>query len=116
MSGLYTFRPFALETTHTALVFGADARLSGRAERRVFSRKLPRVAACAALLHRDTAKNALAKAGGPGKLKGMSCVLEIENALRQMPPEDRWEVARWLLDDLQEQTTVRARPLSRRDI
>jgi len=32
----------------------------------------------------------------------MNSVLDIENALRQMPPEDRWEVARWLLDDLQE--------------
>jgi hypothetical protein len=25
-----------------------------------------------------------------------------------MPPEERWEVARWLLDDLQEQTASRA--------
>lgn len=38
----------------------------------------------------------------------MNSVLEIENALRQMRPEDRWEVARWLLDELQEQTTGQA--------
>jgi len=37
--------------------------------------------------------------------KGMNSVLEVENALRQMSPEDRWEVARWLLDDLQEHTS-----------
>ena len=37
-------------------------------------------------------------------LNRMNSVLEIEKALRQMPPEDRWEVARWLIDDLQEQT------------
>ena len=34
----------------------------------------------------------------------MNSVLEVEQALRQLPPEDRWEVARWLLDDLQEHT------------
>ncbi len=38
----------------------------------------------------------------------MNSILEIENALRQMPPEDRWEVARWLLDDLQGQTASHA--------
>ena len=32
----------------------------------------------------------------------MNSVLEIEKALRQMPPQERWEVARWLLEDLQE--------------
>jgi hypothetical protein len=32
----------------------------------------------------------------------MSSVLEIEMALRQLPPQERWEVARWLLEDLQE--------------
>jgi hypothetical protein len=32
----------------------------------------------------------------------MNSVLEVEKALRQMPPQERWEVARWLLDDLQE--------------
>ena len=31
-------------------------------------------------------------------------VLEIELALRQMPPHERWEVARWLLEHLQEST------------
>jgi hypothetical protein len=29
-------------------------------------------------------------------------VLEIEMALRQLPPQERWEIARWLLEDLQE--------------
>ncbi len=32
----------------------------------------------------------------------MNSVLEIETALRQLPPQQRWEIARWLLDDLQE--------------
>ncbi|MGD0814196.1 MAG: hypothetical protein ABSA83_11370 [Verrucomicrobiota bacterium] len=32
----------------------------------------------------------------------MSSVLEIEMALRQLPPRERWEIARWLLEDLQE--------------
>jgi hypothetical protein len=32
----------------------------------------------------------------------METVLEIEMALRQMPPQARWEIARWLLEDLQE--------------
>jgi hypothetical protein len=34
----------------------------------------------------------------------MSNVLEIETALRQLSPQERWEIARWLLDDLQEAT------------
>ena len=34
----------------------------------------------------------------------MSTVLEIETALRQLPPQERWEIARWLLDDLREST------------
>ncbi len=33
-------------------------------------------------------------------LKNMSKVLEIEKVLWQMSLEDRWEVARWLLDNL----------------
>lgn len=33
----------------------------------------------------------------------MNSVLEIEKALQELPPQERWEVARWLLDDLQEQ-------------
>jgi hypothetical protein len=32
----------------------------------------------------------------------MNGVLEIEMALRQLSPQERWEVARWLLDDLQD--------------
>jgi hypothetical protein len=32
----------------------------------------------------------------------MNSVLEVEQALRQLAPEDRWKVARWLLEDLQE--------------
>jgi len=32
----------------------------------------------------------------------MNSVLEIETALRQLPPQERWEIARWLLDDLQD--------------
>ena len=38
----------------------------------------------------------------------MNNVLEIETALRQLPPEERWEIARWLLDDLQEATISQA--------
>ena len=34
----------------------------------------------------------------------MSNLLELETALRQLPPQERWEIARWLLDDLQEST------------
>jgi hypothetical protein len=34
----------------------------------------------------------------------MNSVLEIEMALGQLPPQERWEIARWLLDDLQEGT------------
>jgi len=37
----------------------------------------------------------------------MISVLDVEKALRQLPPEDRWKVARWLLDDLQEHTASR---------
>jgi len=32
----------------------------------------------------------------------MNSVSEIEMALRQLPPQERWEIARWLLEDLQE--------------
>ena len=39
---------------------------------------------------------------------GMNTVLEVEQALRQLPPEDRWEVARWLLNDLQDHTASHA--------
>jgi hypothetical protein len=33
-------------------------------------------------------------------LTPMSSVLEIERALEQLPREQRWEIARWLLEDL----------------
>jgi len=36
-------------------------------------------------------------------------VLEIEMALRQLPPQERWEIARWLMEDLE------ASPLSLAD-
>ena len=32
----------------------------------------------------------------------MNSVLEIEQALRQLPPQERLEIARWLLESLQE--------------
>jgi hypothetical protein len=32
----------------------------------------------------------------------MNKVQEIETALQQLPPQERWEIARWLLEDLQE--------------
>ena len=32
----------------------------------------------------------------------MSKVLEIQSALRQLPSREQWEVARWLLDELEE--------------
>jgi len=38
----------------------------------------------------------------------MNNLLEIETALRQLPPQERWEIARWLLDDLQEATISQA--------
>jgi len=34
----------------------------------------------------------------------MNSVLEIEQALKQLPPQERLEIARWLLEDLQEDT------------
>jgi hypothetical protein len=37
-------------------------------------------------------------------LDDMNSVLEIEQALKQLPPHERWEIARWLLEDLQEGT------------
>jgi hypothetical protein len=38
----------------------------------------------------------------------MSRVQEIESALRQLPPQEKWEVARWLLDELDETTGGKA--------
>ncbi len=32
----------------------------------------------------------------------MNSVLEIGQALKQLPPQERLEIARWLLEDLQE--------------
>ena len=39
----------------------------------------------------------------------VSKVLEIESALRQLPAQDQWEVARWLLDALEERTGTAAK-------
>lgn len=30
----------------------------------------------------------------------MSNVIEIETALRELPPQDQWRILRWLLDEL----------------
>ena len=48
------------------------------------------------------------KRDGAGMFDRMNNVLEIETALRQLPPQERWEIARWLLDDLQEATISQA--------
>ena len=48
------------------------------------------------------------KRGGSGMLDHMNRVLEIEMALRQLPPQERWEIARWLLEDLQESNVSHA--------
>lgn len=34
----------------------------------------------------------------------VSKVQEIETALRQLPAQERWEIARWLLDELEDAT------------
>lgn len=39
----------------------------------------------------------------------MSKVLEIESALRQLPAQEQWEVARWLLEALEESTGTAAK-------
>jgi hypothetical protein len=39
----------------------------------------------------------------------MSKVQEIEMAIQQLPPQERREIARWLLDDLQEGTLNEAK-------
>ncbi len=39
----------------------------------------------------------------------MSKVLEIETALRQLPAHEQWEVARWLLDALEERAGTAAK-------
>lgn len=38
----------------------------------------------------------------------MSKVLEIEAALRELPSQEKWEVAHWLLDELDEKTGAQA--------
>ena len=38
----------------------------------------------------------------------MSKVQEIESALRELPSQEKWEVARWLLDELDETTAGNA--------
>jgi hypothetical protein len=38
----------------------------------------------------------------------MNSVLEIEQALRQLPPQERLEIARWLLEDLQADSLAHA--------
>ena len=45
----------------------------------------------------------------------MNNILEIERALRQLPPQQRWEIARWLLDDLHEATISQAQGEGSRD-
>jgi hypothetical protein len=42
------------------------------------------------------------KVGCSAMFDQVNSVSEIEMALRQLPPQERWEVARWLLEDLQE--------------
>src|SRR5208282_451766 len=42
------------------------------------------------------------KQGASGMFRHMNSVLDIEKALRQLAPQERWEIARWLLEDLQE--------------
>jgi hypothetical protein len=32
----------------------------------------------------------------------MNGVVEIESVLRQLPRQDKWQIARWLLEDLEE--------------
>ena len=38
----------------------------------------------------------------------MKSIVEIEQAILQLPPQERLEVARWLLEDLQESTVIQA--------
>jgi hypothetical protein len=55
------------------------------------------------------AKSLSQKRGGSGMLDPMNSVLEIEKALEQLPTQERWEIARWLLEDLQEGTLSHAK-------
>jgi hypothetical protein len=45
----------------------------------------------------------------------VNSVSEIETALRQLPPQERWEIARWLLEDLQQSNPVKAESKSAGD-
>ncbi len=45
----------------------------------------------------------------------MNSVLEIEQALKQLPLQERLEIARWLLEDLQEGTLSHAEGKSSSD-
>jgi hypothetical protein len=40
----------------------------------------------------------------------MTDVLEIETALRQLPSSEKWQIARWLLEDLEENGHKQADP------
>jgi hypothetical protein len=42
------------------------------------------------------------KQAGSVRLSCVKSVLEIEQALSQLPPQERLEIVRWLLEDLQE--------------
>ncbi len=47
----------------------------------------------------------------------MNSVLEIEQAIKQLPQQERLEIARWLLEDLQEGIpTMHGAMLKRRDL
>jgi hypothetical protein len=46
-------------------------------------------------------KSCSQKGGRSGRHDRVNSVREIETALRQLPPQERWEIARWLLEDLQ---------------
>jgi hypothetical protein len=54
-----------------------------------------------ARLESETLKSFSQKRDGSGMFDYMNSVLEIEMALRQLPPQERWEIAHWLLEDLQ---------------
>jgi hypothetical protein len=47
-------------------------------------------------------QNPLAKEMFSGKVVFVSSVLEIEMALRQLPPQERREIARWILEELKD--------------
>jgi hypothetical protein len=57
---------------------------------------------------RKVPKSFSQKRGGSGRFDRVNSVLEIEQALKQLPPQERLEIARWLLEDLQEATLSHA--------